>query len=245
MPREPLYTDSLRTAKVNNEVDLWRASLKENRRCRDGMDQMISERFDGMHLDGDSIKDLCGEYGIDRVGWILANTIQHHDWDGRFRPQNHEWAGSFPIPAEPEDHAGEYVSNSHSEILNGLTDQYRKYIQSLGLHGTEAIKQSAESQDYTGKLLILKPEILVDEYKNGDFQYFFARTGFGCDPESLGTKVFGEFLLDGEKTHFNRYDFLGVADESKLPDWATKKLQELTILCEQNNNPGMEIGGME
>ena len=245
MPKEPLYTDSLRTAKHNNEVDEWRASIKANIACRDGMDQMLRDRFDGFHLSGECAKDLCDEYGIDRVGWILANTIQHHDWDARFRPHNHEWAGTFPIPTEPEDHAGDYVSNSHSELLNGLTDQYRKFLHTLGLHGKEATMQTDELPDYTGKLLILKAEVLKDEYKTGDNQYFFAKTGFGCDPNVLGTKVYGEFLLDGEKTHFNRYDFLGIADESQLPDWATEKLRELSVLCEQNNNYGMEIGGIE
>lgn len=132
--RVPLYTGSLRTARENGEIPEWRESLKANRACRDGMDQMIRERFDGMYLDGDCAKDLCDEYGIDRVGWVLASTIQHHDWDGRFRPHNHDWAGTVPIPTDPEDHSGEYVSNSHSEILNGLTDQYRKYVQSLGLN---------------------------------------------------------------------------------------------------------------
>lgn len=245
MPKEPLYTDSLRIARENNEIDKWRASLKANKACRDGMDQMIRERFDGMYLDSDCAKDLCDEYGIDRVGWVLADTIQHRDWDGRFRPHNREWAGTIPIPTEPEDHAGEYVSNSHSEILNGLTDQYRKYLQTLGLHGSEAVAQFDEPQNFTGKLLILKADVLKDEFKNGDNQYFFAESGFGCDPGALGTKVYGEFLLDGEKTHFDRYDFLGVADESQLPDWATKKLQELIILCEQNNDSGMEMGGIE
>jgi len=245
MPKEPLYTDSLRTAKENNEVDEWRSSLKANKECRDAIDQMLRERFDGMYLDKSCAKDLCCEYGIDRVGWILANTIQHKDWDARFRPQNREWAGAFPIPTAPEDHAGDYVSNSHSEILNGLTNQYRGYLQALGLHGKEALQQSDGLQDYTNRLLILKAEVLKDEYKIGDNQYFFARTGFGCDPDARGTKVFGEFLLDGEKTHFNRYDFLGVADESQLPEWATKKLQELTIICEQNDKSEMEIGGME
>ena len=49
----------------------------------------------------------------------------------------------------------------------------------------------------------------------------------GCDESNLGRKVFGEFIKDGEKTHFLRDDFLGIADENKLPEWAIVRLKEL------------------
>ena len=47
--------------------------------------------------------------------------------------------------------------------------------------------------------------------------------GFG----DIGTKVFGDFLYDGEDTHFHRGAFIGIADESKLPDWALERLEEI------------------
>lgn len=39
--------------------------------------------------------------------------------------------------------------------------------------------------------------------------------------------MFGKFLKDDEHTHFYRDEFLGIADESKLPEWATQKLEEI------------------
>ena len=41
--------------------------------------------------------ELCDEYGVDRVGWVLANTVQNHPWDGRFRHYNKTWAQEYPI----------------------------------------------------------------------------------------------------------------------------------------------------
>lgn len=86
--------------------------------------------------------------------------------------------------------------------------------------------------------MILNPSALSDEYRKGEFQYFFAESGFGCDPDKIGRKVFGRFLSDGESAQFSRGDFLGVADETKLPDWAVKKLQKLVILGEQDEGIG-------
>ncbi len=240
--RKPLYRYTFQEAKRLGELDECRASYKANIECRDGIDEMIRERFDGMYLSGDCAADLCREYGIDRVGWVLANTVQHADWDGRYRPQNKEWAAQTYIPHDANnDRTVDYVCRSHPELLNGLVNQYRKHLQDLGIHGNEAVIHDDEAQDYTGKLLIIKPEVLKDEYKTGDYQYFFAESGFGCDPKRSGQKVFGQFLLDGEKTHFDRSEFLGVADESQLPDWATKKLQELIIICGQNEEGGMQL----
>lgn len=96
--------------------------------------------------------------------------------------------------------------------------------------GIEAVIPKSNEGIYENRLLILKPDSLKEEFRHSEFQYFVARAGFGCDPTKLGTKVFGEFLYDGEKTSFRRYDFLGIADENKLPDWAKTKLHQIEAL---------------
>ena len=93
--------------------------------------------------------------------------------------------------------------------------------------GMEATVPKSGEDIYENRLLILRPESLKEEFRHAEFQYFMARAGFGCDPSKLGTKVFGEFLCDGEKGSFRRCDFLGIADENKLPDWAKQKLQNM------------------
>ena len=117
-------------------------------------------------------------------------------------------------------------------------NQYRQYFAEHGIHGNEAVIKDSHYGSYENKLLILNPSVLAEEYRDGDYQYFFARSGFGCDPSKLGTAVYGEFLIDGEHTHFARGDFLGVADEEQLPEWAKEKLAEITS-PEENQNEGM------
>ena len=86
----------------------------------------------------------------------------------------------------------------------------------------------ANERNYAEKLIILKPEVLKHEFRKPYYQYFYAQSGFGCYPEKLGGKVFGTFLIDGESTYFHRSDFLGVADTEQLPQWAQKRLEQLT-----------------
>ena len=242
MPK-PLYTYPRRVAREENEMDAYTESRDENIACKNGIEWMICTNFDGMHLHGDCAKELCGKYGMDRVGWVLANTVQHHTWDGRFRPHTQEWADKFPIPTAAEDMTTDYCVGSHPEIVNGLIDQYRSYVLTVDVLNSSACVYGSRSGDYEGKLMILRPSALNEQYRSSEYQYFLADSGFGCNPDKLGGKVFGRFLTDGESTQFRRGDFLGEADSYGLPDWAKKKLQELIIIGQGDN--GFEMGGMK
>ena len=50
-----------------------------------------------MYLSRDAAaKDVIETYGIDRVMFVLANTVQLQDWDGRYSPRNKAWAKTIP-----------------------------------------------------------------------------------------------------------------------------------------------------
>ena len=228
MKYTPLYLYSFDVAKRDREIGDWRASYNENVRCKAYMDKQIAKRFDGLYLDGSFIRDVCEVFGIDRVKWVLANTVRQLRYDGRFRPENKQWANTLNIPRSPYN--SEFCLQSHPEIVNGLVNQYRKNVrEELGLFDYSHCLQTEDANNYAGKLLILRPEFLSDELKDGRYQLFFGKFGNGCDPESSGHKVYGFMLDSGQETYFNRYDILGVADESKLPEWATEKLAQLRM----------------
>ena len=231
-----LYLYSLDQARREKEVMLWRDSLRENIRCKEAIEKALSENFDGMHLKDGIIPPLAEEYGIDRLTWVLANTVKEHSGDGRFRPENKEWAGTIPIPKD--SHNYEFSVGSHPEIVNGLIGDYRKYLaEAVRQFGAKDCIPGSSHARYENQLLILDPFLLNEDYKHGDYQLFYARSGNGCDESKIGRKVFGEFLKDGEKTSFYRNDFLGIADESKLPEWARDRLFELRNAEKKETNP--------
>lgn len=88
-------------------------------------------------------------------------------------------------------------------------------------------ERHTKPQNYQGKLLIVKPQVLEPFCRQKEAQYFFAETGFGCDPNSLGTAVFGHFLANGQKARLSRSDFIGIADKTQLPIWAANRLELL------------------
>lgn len=232
-----VYRYSLSEAKRCNEMNLWRDSHKENIRCRDAIDKMVSEQYSGNILPDEIIKTACQEFGIDRVGWVLANTVNENDYDGRYRPDTKKWARTtFYIPNDI--HNCEFELRTHPELVNGMVGQYRTYLkEELGILGRDSCLPNSDEEDYTGKLLIMRSDSLADEYKKGEFQYFYAKCGFGCSPTAVGRKVFGFFVSDGEKAQFERADFLGIADPSQCPDWVNEKL-DVFLQGQQNTEEG-------
>ena len=222
----PLYYDSLDTARRQDDVMLWRNSFKENIRCKNAIEKALAENFDGMHLKDGIIPPLAEEYGTDRLTWVLANTVKEHMDDGRFRPANKEWADGIYIPKGRRNY--EFSVGSHPEIVNGLITDYRQYLSDvLHQYGVGDCLPGSNHDNYEHQLLILNPFLLHEDYKHGDYQLFYATSGNGCDESNIGRKVFGRFLKDDEHTHFYRDEFLGIADESKLPEWAVTRLNEL------------------
>lgn len=78
-----------------------------------------------------------------------------------------------------------------------------------------------------GKLVVIRPEIMQDDKRTADYQYFVAEHGNGCRAESLGRGVFGKNLYTGKSGRWDRPDILGIADPEKLPDWAKDRLKTL------------------
>ena len=229
MNETQLYPWSAEEARRRDELSLWRASHRENIACKEAIEEAVRRHFDGSHLDNDCLDGVLREFGCKRTAWVLANTLQQLEWDGRISPRNKAWAETFPIPWDKR-HGLEFVVTSHPAILDGVVDQYRKTYQVLGLFGSEQCEpNSYSSLDYEGKVLVLAPDVLKESCWTPQNQLWYAHDGFGCHPNAIGRSIRCTCLGDGEMARWNRADFLGVLKPEHLPDWARDRLRELTV----------------
>ena len=237
----PFYRYSLREAVQHGEKDLWRESYKANCDCARAIERIIAENFDGERLKSNLAEPLIEQYGFNRVNWVLANTVQQQKDDGRISPENRKWAASFFIPQD--DYNWQFIVSSHPGLTDLFLDDVRRAWQALGLYDAAHCEEGGREQDYSGKVLVLNPHILKDQYKTPEDQIFLAKDGFGCRPNASGRKVFGTFLKDGENSHFNRSDFIGILKEEYLPDWAKEKLaaMETPEMGEETSSDGMTL----
>ena len=161
-----------------------------------------------------------------RVNRVLANTVDLGMTDGRYSQSNKEWSQSFAIPKEEWRYSHNYSVNSHPGLVNLFVDQARKEWVKLHLYDFKSCYD--DQTDYAGKVVAIRPDILKDEYKTPDDQLFYATGGFGCKSDSLGRKIYGVLLKDGEECVFLRGEVIGAVKLELIPDWANEKIAELT-----------------
>lgn len=65
--------------------------------------------------------------------------------------------------------------------------------------------------DFTGKVMVLRPDALGERWQRAKFQLLRVTGGFGAQAGKIGTKVYGTHLADGEDTECRRSDFIGEA----------------------------------
>ena len=211
---------SLAEARRRNQIDLWEESLRENIRCKDAIEEAIRRDFDGMHLKGDCAQRIVEQFGFRRTAWVLSNTLQQKEWDGRFSPRNKEWARKTFIPGEGR--CTEYLVESHPAVLNGFVSQFREKLQALKLIGPEHCEtDSFSSLDYTGKVLVLSSDALREKFWSPENQLWLALE----DLKDNAVRCI--CLWDDEITSWNRNQLIGVLKEEYLPDWAKEKLEQL------------------
>lgn len=131
----PIYYHSGRAARDAGELDAYRASMRENARTRAVIDNVISEHFDGIRLDPDTVKNVLFNADPDRVALVLANTLRWRAFDGRFSQASRTWAASIRLPdADPDalsDTSSIYACNTHSAVLEGFITRFRRSLEEV------------------------------------------------------------------------------------------------------------------
>ena len=147
----PLYPYGAKEARERGEIEKWRESFRENCACAGGIDILIRENFDGMHLKSGTVEKIVELYGYKRVEHVLANTVQERRGDGRFRPSNREWANSHYIPPDEMHNRcfaactclgdGEQTRWNRNDFVGVLKDEY------LPDWAKESLKQYQRSEN--------------------------------------------------------------------------------------------------
>ena len=124
----PVYYESFAYAAENGEVDLYRISRQLNEECRNAIEEAIADNFDGMHLADDATKSVVEQFGMERMGYILAYTLNYNNHDGRYSHSNKEWADTTCKGERGSNIRTDWIVRSHPAVLNGFVDMYRKEL---------------------------------------------------------------------------------------------------------------------
>ena len=236
---KPLYLYSLKEAAEWDEKVEWSESYLENCDCARAIERAIDEHYDGQCLKS-CAKEIIDRYGFDRVNFVLAATVRQGTHDGRYSEDNKKWSRRFSVM--DKENAWQYHVRSHPGLVNLFVADARRLWDKLGLFDGRHCENGSQV-DYTDRIVVLDPSILKDECKTPQDQLFYAESGNGCRPDSLGTKVFGFHVSDGEKGYYRRTDFIGALKEEFVPEWAQENTQKYLEADDLADEPD-EDGGM-
>ena len=123
----PIYTQDFAYAQAHNELDLLRNSYKADVACRNAIELAIKDNYFGNSLNtAKVIREVAPVFDIERVLFVLANTVRRKDWDGRISADNKEWAKTVPAVAS-ERHSIDIIADGvHPVLLDALVSTARK-----------------------------------------------------------------------------------------------------------------------
>ena len=101
MQEVSVYRETANYAYEAGEMDAYRASLAANVECRRAIEVAISSNYGDNRLNADAaVKSVLEQFSPERVRYVLANTIQQKDFDGRIPQPLKEWAKSVEVCPE-------------------------------------------------------------------------------------------------------------------------------------------------
>ena len=129
----PSTPHSAAYASEHGEMAQYNRSYQANSACKEAIEQTISAHYAENRLDTEAaVKDVLEKFGAERVQFILANTIQHKNHDGRISQDNKAWAKTIPMPEDSgaSRHCAYLVVDGVNPGLTDLfTRQARKTMQ--------------------------------------------------------------------------------------------------------------------
>ena len=94
----PVYRETANYAYEAGELDMYRASRDANMACKESIEQAISDNFSNNHLSTEAaVTSVFDQFSPERVQYVLANTIQHKDHDGRIHQSLKDWAKEIEV----------------------------------------------------------------------------------------------------------------------------------------------------
>lgn len=97
----PIYRETANYAYEAGEMEAYRASLAANEKCRSVIEAAISSNYGDNSLNAEAaVKSVLEQFSPERVRYVLANTIQQKNFDGRIPQPLKEWAKSVEVCPE-------------------------------------------------------------------------------------------------------------------------------------------------
>lgn len=144
------------------------------------------------------------------------------------------------------------VSNNYLEIAEEFANRVKSEVseikelinaenQPLQLITADMCNRDVFGENLEGKLLVVKADVLLPEYRTATHQIIRCTGGNGANPNAIGNAIFCNQPFNNSQQRFERYEILGELKPEFYPEWLTNILECEKIIKE--NPTVFEYGG--
>ena len=98
----------------------------------------------------------------------------------------------------------------------------------------------SSDDNLNGKIVVIKQEVLRQEYRRSTNQIKLCTGGFGASPNSRGSACYCVDLYSRTTSRFERQDVMGTLQEDQLPKWAELGLNQYRNEQKQKSHKAKE-----
>ena len=128
------------------------------------------------------------------------------------------------MAAKYRDDFGFGNDDEYEEYIDECEDDLREILTSE-MFGDVSVDKDVS--DYTGRIMIIRPEFFTPSNCTPENQLFLAQSGKGCDSTEYGGAINGILLYDREETTITSDNFLGAMREEYIPNWAREAREDI------------------
>ena len=133
----PVYRETANYAYEAGELDMYRASRDANMACKEAIETAISDNFSNNHLSTEAaVTSVFDQFSPERVQYVLANTIQHKDHDGRIHQSLKDWAKEIEIC--PDDANSFIVDKVNPGLVSLFVTEVNRQIEEKAREAEQA-----------------------------------------------------------------------------------------------------------
>ena len=146
MDKTPIYKESYLYAYEHGEDAQYIASRTANIKCKEAIERAVADHYKDNRLNTmGAVWEVVRLFGYERTLYVLANTVQNMEHDGRVSRANMEWAQTIPVAFENGQRDFSYlITRTHPGLLDMFVSEVRhEYLLSLPLK-REDIKAEAQ-----------------------------------------------------------------------------------------------------
>ena len=133
----PIYRHDAAYAREHDELPQYRAAYRANIACKEAIETAIGDNYRDNRLNFQAAMEAVStDFSMERIEYVLANTVQTKDWDARISDKNKQWAKTVAVIPNVDVWSGDrnwyfVIDQVHPGLTDLFVTHFRKELERM------------------------------------------------------------------------------------------------------------------